>query len=140
MQIIYGYETSNISIIHEIFANSSILPRDRTLTGTTIPVQSGLGINIKERLLQICRNGALPQDAVYCHTQHTSLIEGLIPLLEEVSLFYSPTNRVVKFWLQNETSELRKKKINNLFLCLYVWISEMRIYYHYYYYTLMYLD
>ena len=101
---------------------SSIWPIDRTLSGATIPSQSGPGSNGNEGVLCIPQSsnitGTSPSDCLVSYPGH-SLRAGLLLLCwEAVSVFYSPNQ------LDNSMLIIRKfcnKIIEMYILCNINW-------------------
>ena len=76
------------SICNNLFANSSIWPIDRTLTGTTTPGQSGLGNDGNEGVLNIPLSSRPKphHQIIYCHIQDTFLgVSGVLTLCKRFS-------------------------------------------------------
>ena len=78
---------------------SSIWPKDRTLSGTTTPSQSGPGSDCNEKVLRFPQSssitGASPSDRLVSYLGH-SLWGGFLSICRDsVSVFYSPN------WLGN---------------------------------------
>ena len=73
---------------------SFIWPIDRTLSGTTTPIQSGPGSNGNEGMLCIPQSssftGTLPSDGVVLYLGHS--LDRVLPIYKDsVGVFYSPS-------------------------------------------------